>query len=93
MCGTIIKTLGKHCGKYNRTVAVPTVLYGCETIRQSDGASIQSAKMTFQQEKSDRNDDLRKEINVLSLREKMYSYRNKWDVRLLRMEGETGCRR
>ncbi|KAJ4445095.1 hypothetical protein ANN_06894 [Periplaneta americana] len=102
MCGTIAKNLKKKTRKetqikFYKTMVIPTLLYGCEawTLKKNDINIIQSAEMKFLRGVKGctrlnryRNDDIRNELNLLPIIDKIKEYRIRWSNHLRRMDKE-----
>lgn len=102
ICGTIAKNLKKKTRKetqikFYKTMAIPTLLYGCEawTLKKNDINRIQSAEMKFLRGVKGctrldryRNDDIRNELNLLPIIDKIKEYRIRWSNHLRRMDKE-----
>ena len=80
--------------KIYNTLAIPTLLYGCETwaIRRKDESRITAAEMKFLRRTAKytwqdhkRNEDILTELKVVPALEKIYDYRNKWSQHVDRM--------
>jgi hypothetical protein len=76
-------------------MAVPVLLYGSETwtLRERDWNRIQAAEMKYLRTVKGctgldqiRNEDIRNELGISPLSEKITEYRNKWKAHLQRME-------
>jgi hypothetical protein len=76
-------------------MAVPVLLYDSETwtLRKRDWNRIQAAKMKYLRTVKGctrldqiRNEDIRHELGISPLSEKIIEYRNKWKSHLQRME-------
>jgi hypothetical protein len=76
-------------------MAVPALLYGSETwtLRKRDWNRIQAAEMKYLRTVKGctrldqiRNEDIRNELGISPLSEKIIEYRNKWKAHLQRME-------
>ena len=102
ICGTINKTLKNKVTKSTKlklykTMAVPLILYGSESWieRKRDKSNIQSAEMRFLRTVKGctrrdhiKNDDIREELGIFNLNEKIEEYREKWRLHLKRMNGD-----
>ncbi|KAJ4434311.1 hypothetical protein ANN_22866 [Periplaneta americana] len=102
VCGTIDKNLKKKTRKetqikFYKTMATPTPLYGCEawTLKKNYINRIQSAEMKFligvkgcTRLDRYRNDDIRNELNLLPIIDKIKEYRIRWSNHLRRMDKE-----
>jgi hypothetical protein len=99
ICGVIARTLKKKTRretnlKFYKIMAVPVLLYGSETwtLRKRDWNTIQAAEMKYLRTVKGctrleiRNEDIRNELGISPLSEKIIEYRNKWKVHLQRME-------
>lgn len=92
MCGTIVRTLKNKTRretqlKFYKVMAVPALLYGAETwvLTKKDRLRIQAAEMKFLRAVSGyklsdqrRNEDIRHELNIFNLNDKIKEYREKW---------------
>lgn len=101
-CGTINKYLRNKTRKetllkFYKVMAVPQLLYGCEswTIRKQDKMKIQASEMKFLRRVKRctlmdkiKNEDIRQELNIFSLNEKINEYRSRWVQHLRRMPHE-----
>jgi hypothetical protein len=76
-------------------MAVPVLLYGIETwtSRKRDWNRIQASEMKYLRTvkgctrlEGIRNEDIRNELGISPLSEKIIEYRNKWKTHLQRME-------
>jgi hypothetical protein len=76
-------------------MAVPALLYGSETgtLRKRDWNRIQAAEMKYLRTVKGctrldqiRSEDIRHELDISHLSEKIIEYRNKWKAHLQRME-------
>ena len=99
ICGTIHRTLKNNASKSTRlkfykTIAVPTLLYGCETwvLSKPDESRLQASEMRFlrrtygcSREDRLRNTEIRKQLNVFSINEKVSESRLKWYEHVSRM--------
>jgi hypothetical protein len=81
--------------KFYKIMAVPVPLYGSETwtLRQRDWNRIQAAETKYIRTVKGctrldqiRNEDIRNELEISPLSEKIIEYRNKWKAHLRRME-------
>ncbi|KAJ4439494.1 hypothetical protein ANN_07618 [Periplaneta americana] len=102
ICGTIARNLKKKTRKetqikFYKTMAIPSLLYGCEawTLKKNDINRIQSAEMKFLRGVKGctrldryRNDDIRNELNLLPIIDKIKEYRIRWSNHLRRMDKE-----
>lgn len=100
MCGTIRRTLGKKTRKetqlkFYKTMAIPTLLYGseCWVLKQREMSRIQASEMKFLRAvkgctKADheRNQDIRKELRVVSVLDQIQNYKRNWTQHLYRMD-------
>lgn len=100
VCGIIHRTMKNKTRKETRikfynTMAIPVLLYGSESWvpKKSTYTQLQSAEMKFlrrtkgcTREDRFKNDEIREELNVKSLNERMMEYRNKWLQHVQRMD-------
>ncbi|KAJ4443169.1 hypothetical protein ANN_04819 [Periplaneta americana] len=90
-CGTIrrrLKTTRKGTKlKFYKVVAVPMLMYGAEfwVLNKKEERRIEAAEMKFFRGVAGytlwdrkRNDDIRKELKIFKLTEKIFQYRNDW---------------
>ena len=99
ICGTISRTLKNKTRKetqlkFYKTIAVPTLLYGSETwiTTKKEESRIQAQEMKFLRRvkgctKLDRirNTDIRTELNILDINQKIKENKNKWKEHVERM--------
>jgi hypothetical protein len=78
-----------------KIMTIPVLLYGSETwtLKKRDWNRIQAAEMKYLRKVKGcarldqiRNEDIRNELGISPLSEKIIEYRNKWKAHLLRME-------
>jgi len=100
ICGTIHRTLKNKTRKdtmlkFYKTMATPTLLYGCESwvITQRDNSRIQASEMRFLRKVQGisrldrhRNEDVREKLNIYSINDKIKEYRTKWKQHINRMD-------
>lgn len=100
VCGTIHRTLRQKTRKETRikfykTMAVPLLLYGSETwvINKKISSRIQSAEMSFLRRTKGctrldhiQNEDIRNELQIYAIHDKIQQYRNNWKQHLYRMD-------
>lgn len=99
ICGTIKRNLKQTRKetklKFYKVMAVPMFLYGseCWTLRKSEERKIEAAEMRFLRSiagytllDNKRSDDIRKELGIFKLTEKIHQYRTKWREHVERME-------
>jgi hypothetical protein len=81
--------------KFYKIIAVTVLLYGSETwtLRKRDWNRIQAAEIKYLRTVKGctrldqiRNEDIRNELGISPLNEKIIEYRNKWKARLQKME-------
>lgn len=97
ICGTIARTLKNRARKetqlkFYKTVAAPALTYGSETwtIKTNQGNRIQAAEMKFLRRVKlfnyhIRNEDIREELSIYSINDKIKDYKRKWSEHLTRM--------
>ena len=99
ICGTINRTLNNKTRKdtrikFYKTMAVPVLMYGSESwINTKKGDSkIQAAEMRFLRRVKGctrrdlvRNEDVRNELNVYAINEKITEYKERWKQHVNRM--------
>lgn len=102
LCGTIRRALRQKTRqdtqlKFYKTMAVPMLTYGCEnwTVNRSDRRKIEAAEMRFLRPLAGytlldhkRNEDIRGELQISSILEKIDSTRKNWFEHLTRMPQE-----
>lgn len=102
ICGTINRTLQNKTRKdtklkFYKIMAVPVLMFGSESwiLQERDRSKIQSAEMKFLRRvkgctKMDqiRNEDIREELNIYSIHEKLEEYKDNWRTHLHRMNNE-----
>lgn len=102
VCGNISRTLGKQARretimKFYRIMAAPVLLYGSESwvTTKPLESRVQAAEMRFLRrtkgcDRRDhiRNDDIRAELGIYSLLEKVTQYRKQWKDHVERMPAE-----
>jgi hypothetical protein len=100
VCGVIARTLKKKTRKetnlkFYKIIAVPVLLYGSETwtLRKRDWNRIQATEKKYLRTVKGctrlnqiRNEDMRNELGISPLSEKLTEYRNKWEKNLQRKE-------
>lgn len=100
ICGTIDKTLKNKTRKETRmkfykTMAVPALLYGSEVWVSSNSTKrkIQSTEMRFLRKTKGctrmdkiRNEEIRTELQIFSINDKIDNYRNNWLQHINRMD-------
>ncbi|KAJ4432143.1 hypothetical protein ANN_20759, partial [Periplaneta americana] len=102
ICGTINRTLKNKTRKetklkFYKTMAVPVLTYGSESwiIKERDKSKLQAAEMRFLRRVKGctrrdliRNEDIRKELDIYNINEKVEDYKEKWKEHLSRMDNE-----
>lgn len=102
ICGTINRTLKNKTRKetklkFYKTMAVPVLTYGSESwiIKERDKSKLQAAEMRFLRRVKGctrrdliRNEDIRKELNIYNINDKVEDYKGKWKEHLSRMDNE-----
>lgn len=101
MCGTIkrnLKNTRKETKlKFYKVMAVPVLLYGseCWTMTKQDEKKIEAAEMRFLRHVAGytlwdrkRSEDIRKELKIFNLREKIQQHRNNWREHVDRMDNQ-----
>lgn len=102
ICGTISRHLKNKTRKdtqvkFYKTIAVPTMLYGCECwiLTERQRSRIQAQEMKFLRRVKGctrhdriRNDEVRKELKIFNINERIDFYRRKWNNHLERMKPE-----
>jgi hypothetical protein len=92
ICAVTARTMKKKTRKetnlkFFKIMEVPVLLYGSETwtLRKTDWNRIQAAEMKYLRAVKGctrldqvRNEDIRNELGISSLKEKIIQYRNKW---------------
>ena len=102
ICGTIHRTLANKTRKDTKTkfykvMATPMLTYGSETwtITKKDQSRIQSAEMKFLRkvkgctlEDQIKNSEIRKELNIFCMNDRIENGKTRWKVHIDRMETE-----
>jgi hypothetical protein len=99
ICGTIRRNLKKKIKdtqlKFYKTMAVPFLIYGSEAwkIKKKDTSRIQSAEIKFLRSVKGctrmvhiRNEEIRTELEIYAIRDKITEYRIRWSAHLQRMD-------
>jgi endonuclease/exonuclease/phosphatase family metal-dependent hydrolase len=100
ICGTIHRALKNNATKETRikfykTMAAPTLLYGSETwvLSKRDESRLQASEMRFlrgtygcSREDRYRNTDIRAQLNIFSIKDKISENRNGWFEHVNRMD-------
>ncbi|KAK9877518.1 hypothetical protein WA026_018626 [Henosepilachna vigintioctopunctata] len=99
ICGTLSRTLRRRTRKETqiklyKVMATPTLLYGSETwtLNTRDLSRIQAAEMRYLRSVKGctlldriRNDDIRRELKIFNLCDRIREYRNCWQDHVQRM--------
>lgn len=102
ICGTINRTLRNKTRKdtkikFYKTMAVPILTYGSESwvVKETDKRKLQAAEMRFLRKVKGctrrdqiRNEDIRQELGIYNLNEKIANQREQWKQHLSRMHVE-----
>ena len=101
ICGTIKRSLKNTRRetklKFYKVMAVPVLLYGCEfwTLTRKEERTIEAAEMRFLRSVAGcklldkrKSEDIRNELNIFKLMDKIEQYRNDWREHVQRMKEE-----
>ncbi|KAK7861914.1 hypothetical protein R5R35_009378 [Gryllus longicercus] len=103
ICGIINRTLQNKARKdtkikFYKTMAAPVLLYGSESwiMKKRDQSKLQAAEMRFLRKvkgciKQDqiRNEDIRKELDIYNINERILENRKEWRRHIERMEEDS----
>ncbi|KAJ4438429.1 hypothetical protein ANN_14374 [Periplaneta americana] len=86
-----------NLAEFYKTMALPVLTYGSESwiIKERDKSKLQAAEMRFLRRVKGctrrdliRNEDIRKELNIYNINDKVEDYKGKWKEHLSRMDNE-----